>query len=62
MHKLPLDPGELAVDSFESTSAPVTAAPLATVETNDEDCYCQSIMPEDCFGPTAGCSVDHTEA
>lgn len=61
MHKLPLDPGALAVDSFEATSAPA-AARLASVETNDEECYCLSIMPEDCFGPTAGCSTDHTEA
>ena len=62
MHKLPLDPDELAVSTFEPAPARLAAARVASVETNDEVCYCLSIMPEDCFGPTAGCSTDHTEA
>jgi hypothetical protein len=62
MQKLPLDPATLSVDSFEATTAQVETAARVSVETNDEICYCESRMPEDCFGPTAGCSTDHTEA
>lgn len=62
MQKLPLDPANLAVTTFDPAPTQARVTMPASVETNDEVCYCQSIMPEDCFGPTAGCSTDHTEA
>ena len=61
MQKLPLDAGEIAVTTFEPTPSKVTAARLGG-DTTDEICYCMSELAEDCFGPTAGCSIDHTEA
>jgi len=61
MQKLSLDPGELTVSSFEAT--PQARAAALGGNTNDEVCYCLSLLAEDCFGPSAGCSNDtQTEA
>ena len=55
MQKLPLDLAALTVASFEPV--PTTAA-VVRGDTNDEWCYCYSLLAEDCFGPTAGCSSE----
>jgi hypothetical protein len=60
MQKLPLDTDTLAVTTFDPAPAQAIAAPSG--DTNDEICYCLSLLAEDCFGPTAGCSTDHSEA
>jgi hypothetical protein len=55
MQKLPLDLGALTVASFEPVPAPATNT---HADTNDEVCYCYSLLAEDCFGPSAGCSSE----
>lgn len=52
-----LDLASLEVATFEPTPSVPTGAALASVETNDEICWCMTWVPEDCFGPTAGCST-----
>jgi putative transposase len=64
--KSKLQPADLVVSSFETASVRPHAQPAdadfaaaaMSVETNDEWCYCNSVMPEDCFGPSAGCSIE----
>ena len=58
MRKLPLDPAAVTVTTFDPTPAERAAALGA--DTSDEICYCLSLLAEDCFGPSAGCSVDTT--
>jgi len=65
MRKLPLEMDALAVTTFDPAPAraqAVAAAGTSGGDTSDEICYCLSLLAEDCFGPTAGCSTDHTEA
>ena len=59
MQKLPLDLASLTVASFEPVTTPAAAA--AASDTSDEVCYCFSLLAEDCFGPTAGCSSEPIE-
>jgi hypothetical protein len=56
MAKHALDPAALTVTTFEPTAADRAAALGA--DTSDEVCYCFSLLAEDCFGPSAGCSSD----
>jgi len=56
MAKHTLDVAALAVTTFEPASAARAAALGA--DTTDEICYCFSLLAEDCFGPSAGCSSD----
>ncbi|HET7234015.1 MAG TPA: hypothetical protein VFJ16_28645 [Longimicrobium sp.] len=56
MQKLPLDLASLTVATFEPVTAPSRAA--VSGDTTDEVCYCFSLLAEDCFGPTAGCSSE----
>ena len=58
MHKLALDPDTVAVTTFEPT--PQQRAAALGGDTSDEICYCLSLLAEDCFGPSAGCSIDST--
>lgn len=72
MHRFRLDPASLSVASFEPVAAPgvgpsgtivvATVTVIETIrtaaETNEEICWCMTWVPEDCFGPTAGCSTD----
>ncbi|HET7461468.1 MAG TPA: hypothetical protein VFJ82_09465 [Longimicrobium sp.] len=56
MRKLSLDPNDVSVATFEPTPAQRAAA--LSGDTSDEICYCLSLLAEDCFGPSAGCSTD----
>lgn len=56
MAKHALDLADLAVTSFEPT--PAERAATLGADTTDEICYCFSLLAEDCFGPSAGCSSD----
>jgi hypothetical protein len=59
-----LQPSDLVVTSFETASVrpfaqpaePDLAMAALAADTIDEWCYCNSLLAEDCFGPTAGCS------
>jgi len=59
MQRLALDPDALAVATFDPAPAP--AAMALSGDTNDEICLALTLLTEDCFGPTAGCTID-TEA
>jgi hypothetical protein len=65
--KSKLNPTDLVVTSFETATVREAAQPdernLAMAagmspETIDEWCYCNSLLAEDCFGPSAGCSIE----
>lgn len=55
---LTLDPDNLAVATFDPAPA---AAMALSGDTNDEICLALTLLTEDCFGPTAGCTIE-TEA
>lgn len=60
MQKLSLDPDAIAVTTFSPT--PQQRAAALGGDTSDEVCYCLSLLAEDCFGPSAGCSTDSITA
>ena len=55
MAKMQLDPEQLSVASFDTSSA-ATAVMVAESDTNDEWCLAMTLLTEDCFGPSAGCT------
>ena len=64
--KSKLNPADLLVTSFETATVrpaaqpaePEAAMAAMAADTNDEYCYCMSLLTEDCFGPSAGCSIE----
>ncbi|MBV9107783.1 MAG: hypothetical protein JO306_00070 [Gemmatimonadetes bacterium] len=56
MSKHTLNPGALAVATFEVAPAP--AAVTASGDTNDYVCLTLTLLTEDCFGPSAGCTIE----
>ncbi len=57
MQRLALDPDTLAVATFD----PAPPAMALGGDTLDEICLALTLLTEDCFGPTAGCTIE-TEA
>jgi hypothetical protein len=55
MQRLALDPDALAVATFDPAPA---AAMALSGDTNDEICLALTLLTEDCFGPTAGCTIE----
>ena len=64
--KSKLNAADLVVTSFETAAVRPVAQPaepdlaMAAVaaDTLDDWCYCNSLLAEDCFGPSAGCSIE----
>lgn len=50
----------LTVATFQTAPDPVAYA--ASGDTNDYICLTLTLLTEDCFGPTAGCTIDDTQA
>ncbi|HEX8244493.1 MAG TPA: hypothetical protein VF541_13385 [Longimicrobium sp.] len=48
----------LTVASFPT--APEPAVYAASGDTNDYECLTLTLLTEDCFGPSAGCTIDDT--